>query len=77
MFSDDARYVDSSASMHIFHRKDWLCEFEKTSQVNVGDNSTQEVIGKGKIKMRLVVGGNNIFATLNDAIYVPNLVKNF
>ncbi len=76
MFSDDAWYMDSSASIHLFHRKDWLYEFEKTSLVNMGDNSTQEAIGKRKIKMRLIVGGNTIYATLNDAIYVPSLIKN-
>jgi hypothetical protein len=26
--------------------------------------------------MRLIVGGNTIYATLNDAIYVPDLIKN-
>jgi hypothetical protein len=42
----------------------------------MGNNSTQEAIGKGKIKMKLIVGGNTIFATLNDVIYVLGLVKN-
>lgn len=42
----------------------------------MGDNSTQEVVGKGKIRMKLTVGENTIFATLNDAIYVPRLAKN-
>jgi hypothetical protein len=74
MFSDDAWYVVSSASMHLFHRNIG-CEFEKTSLVNMGNNSTQKAIGKGKIKMRLVVGGNTIFAILNDVIYVLSLVK--
>jgi hypothetical protein len=42
----------------------------------MGDNSTQEVVGKGKIKMKLTMGENTIFTTLNDAIYVPGLAKN-
>lgn len=74
MFSDDAWYVDSSAFMHLFHRKIGYVDLRKLHQL-MGDNSTQEAIGKGKIKMRLLVGGNTIFATLNDVIYVPSLVK--
>ncbi len=40
MFNDDVWYVDSSPFMHIFHRRDWFYEFEKTSLVNMGNNST-------------------------------------
>jgi hypothetical protein len=38
----------------------------------MGDNSTQKVIRKGKIKMNLIVRVNIIFATPSDVIYVPS-----
>jgi hypothetical protein len=43
----------------------------------MGDNSTQEIVGKGKIKINMIVGVNYIFATCNDVIYVFGLANYF
>jgi len=42
----------------------------------MGDNSTQEIVGKKKMKINMIVGVNNIFATFSDVIYVLGLTKN-
>jgi hypothetical protein len=39
----------------------------------MGDNSTQEEVGKGEIKINMIVRINNIFAALSNVIYVPSL----
>jgi hypothetical protein len=41
----------------------------------MGDNSTQEIVGKRKMKINMIVGVNNIFATFSDVIYVLGLTK--
>jgi hypothetical protein len=43
----------------------------------MGDNSTQEIVGKRKMKINMIVGVNNIFATFSDVIYVFGLTKLF
>jgi len=43
----------------------------------MGDNSTQEIIGKRKMKINMIVGINNIFARFSDVIYVLGLTKLF
>jgi hypothetical protein len=41
----------------------------------MGNNSTQKVVGKRKIKMKLIMRENTIFVMLNDVIFVPSLTK--
>ncbi len=78
MSSDESWYVDFGASMHLFHIRDWFYDFEKISPIKIymGDNSTQEIVGKGKIKINMIVRVNNISATFSDIIYVLGLAKN-
>ncbi len=75
MSSDKSWYVDFCASMHLFHRRDWFYDFEKISPIKIymGDNSTQEIVGKGKIKINMIVGVDNISAIFSDVIYVLGL----
>ncbi len=77
MSSDDAWYLDFGASMHLFHRRDCFYEYEKTSPIEIymGNNSTQKVTSKRKIKMKLTMRENNIFAMLKDVIYVLGLTR--
>jgi hypothetical protein len=79
MSSDESRYVDFGASMHLFHKRDWFYDFEKISLIKnyMGDNSTQEIVGKRKMKINMIVGVNNIFATFRDVIYVLGVTKCF
>ncbi len=48
---------------------------KKISQIKIymGDNSKQ--VGKGKIKINMIVGINNISTTFNNVIYVPSLTN--
>lgn len=44
----------------------------------MGDNSAQEVIGRGDIKVSMLVGGNEIVdVVLTDVLHLPRLAKNF
>jgi hypothetical protein len=47
------------------NKRGWFYDFEKISQIKIymEDNSTQEEVGKGKIKINMIVGINNISAT--------------
>ncbi len=78
IFNDDAWNVDFGASMHLFHRRDYFYEYEKTSpiEIDMGNNSTQKVVGKRKIRMKITMKENTIFAMLNDVIYVHGLTNN-
>jgi len=77
MSSDESWYVDFGASMHLFHKKDWFYDFEKISVIKIymGDNSTEEIVGKRKMKINIIVEVNNIFATFSDVIYVLGLTN--
>jgi hypothetical protein len=77
MSSDESWYVDFGASMHLFHKRDWFYDFEKILVIKIymGDNSTQEIVGKRKMKINIIVEVNNIFATFSDVIYVFNLTN--
>jgi hypothetical protein len=53
-------YIDYGASTHLSHEHSWLTNYEKNSPIKIymGDNSVQEVIGKGNIQVSMSVGGN-------------------
>ncbi len=48
---DGTWYVNSNASMHLCHKRNWYFESERISPIKIymGSNSTQEVVGKGKM----------------------------
>jgi len=50
VYGDETWYVNSNASMHICHKKNWYFEFERISPIKIymGNNSTQEVVKKRK-----------------------------
>jgi hypothetical protein len=43
----------------------------------VGDNSTQEAIGKGNIKVLMPMGENNVDVVFINVLHVPRLAKAF
>jgi hypothetical protein len=53
VYGDETLYVNSNVSMHLCHIRNWYFEFERISPIKIyiGNNSTQEVVGKGKMKM--------------------------
>jgi hypothetical protein len=50
--------VDSGASFHMNPHREWFCEYERYDGGNVflGDESTTRIIGRGKVKLRLIYG---------------------
>ena len=54
----EAWFIDSGASFHMTPHRDWFCEYEKYDGGNVflGNDSTTRIIGKGRVKLRLIDG---------------------
>jgi hypothetical protein len=52
----EAWLVDSGASFHMNPHREWFCEYEMYDGGNVflGDDSTTKIIGRGKVKLRLI-----------------------
>jgi hypothetical protein len=48
--------VESGSSFHTTPHKEWFCEYERYDGGNVflGDDSTTKIIGRGKVKLRLI-----------------------
>jgi hypothetical protein len=71
----EAWLVDSSASFHMTLHREWLCEYERYDGGNVflGDDSTTRIIGRGRVKLRLIDGR---IRTLPSVLHIPGLAKN-
>jgi hypothetical protein len=71
----EAWLVDSSASFHMTPHMEWFCEYKRYYGGNVflGDDSTTEIIGRGKVKLRLIDGR---IRTLLGVLHIPRLAKN-
>jgi hypothetical protein len=54
----EAWLVDLGASFHMTPHREWFCEYERYDGDNVflGDDSTTRIIGRGKVKLRLIDG---------------------
>jgi hypothetical protein len=54
--NDNTKYVDTSVTNHVTHDIESFlsyCNWEKSQFVYVGDNSTHEIIGQGKVSIKL------------------------
>jgi hypothetical protein len=71
----EARLVDSGTSFHMTPHREWLCEYERYDGGNVflGDDSTNRIIGREKVKLRLIDGR---IRTLSGVLHIPGLVRN-
>jgi hypothetical protein len=71
----EAWLVDSSASFHMNPHRDWFCEYERYDggTVFLGDDSTTRIIGREKVKLRLIDGR---IRTLPHVLHIPVLFKN-
>jgi hypothetical protein len=71
----EAWLVDSGASFHMTPHREWLCEYERYDGGNVflGDDSTTKIIGRGKVKLRLIDGR---IRTLPSVLHIPGLAIN-
>jgi hypothetical protein len=71
----EAWLVDSGASFHMTPQREWFCEYERYDGGNVflDDHSTTRIIGRGKVKLRLIDGR---IRTLSGVLHIPGLAKN-
>jgi hypothetical protein len=71
----EAWLVDSGASFHMTPHREWFCEYERYDGGNVfiGDDSTTKIIGRGKVKLRLIDGR---IRTLPGVLHIPGLARN-
>jgi hypothetical protein len=71
----EAWLVESSASFHMTPHMEWFCEYERYDGGNVflGDDSTTRIIGRGKVKLRLIYGR---IRTLPSVLHIPGLARN-
>jgi hypothetical protein len=55
--------------------REWFCEYERYEggDVYLGDDSTTKIIGRGKVKLKLM-GGR--IRTLFGVLHIPTLAKN-
>jgi len=56
LYGDETWCVNSNASMHLCHRRNWYFESKSKLPIKIymGNNSTQEVVGKEKMKMKMI-----------------------
>jgi hypothetical protein len=71
----EAWLFDSGASFHMIPHREWFCEYERYDGGNVflGDDSTTRIIGRVKVKLRLIDGR---FRTLPGVLHIPALARN-
>jgi hypothetical protein len=71
----EAWLVESGASFHMTPHKEWFCEYERYDGGNVflGDDSTNIILGQGKVKLRLIYGSIRI---LHGVLHIPSLAIN-
>jgi len=70
--------VDSRASSHLSHCKKWFKTYENISLIKIymGDNSIQNAIGKGNIKIVMIVGDTIIEGMVTNVLNVLGITKN-
>ena len=71
----EAWLIDSGASFHMTPHREWFCEYEKYDGGNVflGNDSTTRIIGKGRVKLRLIDGR---IRTLPGVLHIPGMARN-
>ncbi|KAL7288350.1 hypothetical protein TKK_0017683 [Trichogramma kaykai] len=79
--SDETEHwlLDSGASRHMCHRKDWFAEFAPTrvdEYIFFGDGSRRRVEGRGKIMIQRLVAGVWYAGEIRDVLYVPSFEVN-
>ena len=66
--------VDSSATRHIYSNRDAFTSYTPVGDdekvVYLGDSHTAQVLGKGKVMLKLTSGKT---LALNDVLHVPNI----
>jgi hypothetical protein len=72
---NEAWLIDSGASFHMTSHMEWFCEYEKYDGGNVflGNDSTTKIIGRGRVKLRLIDGR---IRTLPGVLHIPGMDRN-
>ena len=69
--------VNSGSTRHIYANKDVFTSYtpvrDKENVVFLGDSHTAQVLGKGKVMLKLTLGKT---LALNDVLHVPNIKEN-
>lgn len=73
--NDDQWLLDTGCSNHLSGNKELFSNLDESFRniVKLGDNSKLQVLGKGKITIRLKDGSLNY---ISDVLYVPSICKN-
>ena len=71
----EAWLIDSGSSFHMTPHREWFCEYEKYDGSNVflGNDSTTRIIGRGRVKLRLIDGR---IRTLPGVLHIQGLARN-
>jgi hypothetical protein len=71
----EAWLLESGASFHMTPHDEWFCEYERYDGGNVflGNDSTTRIIGRGRIKLRLIDGR---IRTLSGVLHIPGMARN-
>jgi hypothetical protein len=71
----EAWLIDLGASFHMTLHREWFCKYEKYDGGNVflGNDSTTRIIGKGRVKLRLIDGR---IRTLPGVLHIPGMARN-
>jgi hypothetical protein len=71
----EAWLIDSGASFHMNPHREWFWEYENYDGGNVflGNDSTTKIIGKGRVKLRLIDGR---IRTLPSVLHIPGMARN-
>jgi hypothetical protein len=71
----EAWLIESGASFHMTPHREWFCEYVKYDGGNVflGNDSTTRIIGKGRVKLRLIDGR---IRTLLGVLHIPGMARN-
>jgi transposase InsO family protein len=70
--------LDSGASMHLCHTRQWFADFTPVSgkSVVLADGRVIPVLGRGRIDVDISVAGRSSLNTLNEVLYVPDIAAN-
>jgi transposase InsO family protein len=70
--------LDSGASMHLCHTREWFADFTPISgkSVVLADGRVIPVLGRGRIDVDITVAGHSSHNTLNEVLYVPGIAAN-
>jgi hypothetical protein len=66
----EAWLVESGASFHMTPHREWFYEYER---YDGGNDSTAKIIGRGRVKSRLIYGR---IRTLPSVMHIPGLARN-